>query len=250
MNTETFDKSPAPPATRARLAKDEVNALPLFRYTGKITLARTDADAQHALSRLGPAAILGFDTETRPSFFRGVSYLPSLVQLALEDEVFLFHFKWRPPGPELLSILENPAVIKTGVAVHDDMRFLNAVRPFQPASVIDLGEVARLNNIENRGLRGLAALFLGLRISKTEHCSNWGHGDLSPRQISYAATDAWISRALYVKMREAGLDFSGEENRKDHSPPNDNERRRRHPRARRIVRVSLSGTRKPQHPET
>jgi ribonuclease D len=249
MNTETFDKGSTPPATRARLGKDEVNALPLFRYSGKITLARTDADVRHALPRLGRAAVLGFDTETRPSFFRGVSYLPSLVQLALEDEVFLFHFKWRSLGPDLLSIFENPAVIKTGVAVHDDMRFLGAVRPFRPASVVDLGEVARLNNIENRGLRGLAALFLGLRISKTEHCSNWGHGDLSPRQISYAATDAWISRALYLKMREAGLDFSGEENRKERTLPDDNERRRRF-RARRIVRVSLSGTRTPENPET
>ncbi|MDR1684961.1 MAG: 3'-5' exonuclease domain-containing protein 2 [Desulfovibrio sp.] len=250
MTTETFDKGTAQPATRARLGKDEVNALPLFRYGGKITLVRTDADVRHTLSRLGRAHVLGFDTETRPSFFRGVSYLPSLVQLALEDEVFLFHFKWRPLGPDLLSLLENPAVIKTGVAVHDDMRFLSAVRPFRPASVIDLGEVARLNNIENRGLRGLAALFLGLRISKTEHCSNWGHGDLSSRQISYAATDAWISRALYIKMREAGLDFSGEQNREERTPPGDTERRRRRFRTRKIVRVSLSGTRKPEHPET
>jgi ribonuclease D len=171
------------------------------------------------------------------------------VQLALEDEVFLFHFKWRPLGPDLLSILENPAVIKTGVAVHDDMRFLNAVRPFRPASVIDLGEVARLNNVENRGLRGLAALFLGLRISKTEHCSNWGHGDLSPRQISYAATDAWISRALYLKMHESGLDFSGEANRKEQAPSNDSERGRRF-KARRIVHISLSGGAPPRTPRS
>ncbi|MDR2669417.1 MAG: 3'-5' exonuclease domain-containing protein 2 [Desulfovibrio sp.] len=249
MKNEPHDNGPASPAARARLGKDEVNALPLFRYGGKISLVRTDADAAYALSRLGRPSVLGFDTETRPSFFRGVSYLPSLVQLALEDEVFLFHFKWRPLGPDLLSLFENPAVIKTGVAVHDDMRFLCAVRPFRPASVIDLGEVARLNNIENRGLRGLAALFLGLRVSKTEHCSNWGHGELSPRQISYAATDAWVSLALYLKMREAGLDFSGEENREERTPPDDNERRRRRVRARRVVRVSLSGTRKPENPE-
>jgi hypothetical protein len=249
MSIGPHDGGSALPAARSRLGRDEVNALPLFRFGGGIRPVRTDTDRDYALARLEKAAVLGFDTETRPSFLRGVSYLPSLVQLALEDEVFLFHFKWRPPESALLSLFENPAVIKTGVAVHDDMRFLGAVRPFRPASVVDLGEVARLNGIENRGLRGLAALFLGLRISKTEHCSNWGHGDLSPRQISYAATDAWISRALYVAMREAGLDFSGEENRDAQHPSGGDEQRRRRFRTRRIVRVSLGGSRKPGIPE-
>jgi ribonuclease D len=247
MRAEPYGTGPAQ-AARAKLGKEEVNALPLFRYGGKISLVRTDEDSERALARLSRAEVLGFDTETRPSFFRGTSYAPSLVQLALEDEVFLFHFKWRPMGRELAALLENPRQIKTGVAVHDDMRFLCAVRPFLPASVVDLGEVARLNNIENRGLRGLAALFLGLRISKAEHCSNWGHSELSPRQVSYAATDAWISRALYLKMREAGLDFSGELSREAQARhlPDNRERRRRRLRARKVVRVSLSGPRKPE----
>jgi ribonuclease D len=222
----------------AGLGREEVNALPLFRFSGRINLVRTDAERDYAVDRLSKAAVLGFDTETRPSFTRGVSHLPSLVQFALEDEVFLFHFKWRPPEPSLLSLFENRGVIKTGVAVHDDMRFLRAVRPFLPAAVVDLGEVARLNNVECRGLRGLAALFLGLRISKTEHCSNWGYGELSRRQISYASTDAWISRALYFRMRAAGLDFSGEENR-EALPLPEKKRRQRRFRVRKLGRGSV-----------
>lgn len=207
--------------TSRKLSRDEINALPLFHYEGKVTLVRKPEDMNYALQRLGRKVaagtgqgessalplVLGFDTETRPSFRKGKSYTPSLIQLALEDEVFLFHLKWMPLDKELVSILECPDIVKTGVAVHDDMRFLSKLHPFTPASVLDLGEVARKNKIENRGLRGLAAFFLGVRISKGEQCSNWGNSALSPRQIRYAATDAWISRAVYFSMREAGLDF-------------------------------------------
>ena len=209
-----------------KLSRDAINALPLFHFSGKVSLVRKPEDMDYALRKLIRKAngksphilapdgkteatqVLGFDTETRPSFRKGKSYTPSLIQLALEDEVFLFHLKWMPLGRELISILEDAAIIKTGVAVHDDMRFLAKLAPFTPSSVVDLGEVAARNGIENRGLRGLAAFFLGMRISKGEQCSNWGNSALSPRQIRYAATDAWISRAVYFSMREAGLDFS------------------------------------------
>ena len=207
-----------------KLSRDEINALPLFHYSGKVTLVRTPEDLSHALSRLQSAGlngfdsdtgesgpgdmVLGFDTETRPSFRKGKSYAPSRIQLALEDEVFLFHLKWMPLHEELIAVFEDPCVIKTGVAVHDDMRFLSRMKPFTARSVVDLGDVARRNGVESRGLRGLAAAFLGLRISKGEQCSNWGNSELSVRQIRYAATDAWASRAVYLSMLEAGLDLS------------------------------------------
>lgn len=195
-------------AYSAKLSRDEINALPLFHYEGKITLVRSPKDLEKALARLQVESVLGFDTETRPSFRKGKSYSPTLVQLATENEVFLFHLKWMPLGSDLLNLLRSPDIIKTGVAVHDDMRFLAGMSSFTPRGVVDLGEMARRNNVENRGLRGLAAAFLGLRISKSEQCSNWGRRELSPRQIRYAATDAWISRAVYFRMREAGFDLS------------------------------------------
>ena len=206
-----------------KLSRDEINALPLFHYSGKVTLVRTPDALEYAIKRLcsckaeesalghgGAVAdqVLGFDTETRPSFRKGKSYMPSLIQLALEDEVFLFHLKWMPLHEELISIFENERIIKTGVAVHDDMRFLGRLKAFTARSVVDLSDVARDNGIETRGLRGLVAEFLGMRISKGEQCSNWGNSELSPRQIRYAATDAWVSRAVYLSMLRAGLDFT------------------------------------------
>jgi ribonuclease D len=153
------------------------------------------------------AGVLGFDTETRPSFRKGKNYTPSLIQIALPDEVFLFHLNWLPLGADLIGLLEDPRVIKTGVAARDDMRELAKLSPFTPHGVVDLDEVAAKNGIKTPGLRSLAAMFLGLRISKGEQCSNWGNKALSPRQIRYAATDAWVSRAIYFSMRNAGLRF-------------------------------------------
>jgi hypothetical protein len=208
--SEPYTKKAADPgkAARAKLSREEINALPLFHYEGKISLVRSAKDMESAVKRLRGAPVLGFDTETRPSFRKGKSSSPSLVQLAAENEVFLFQLKLQPMRAGLVELFENPAVIKTGVGVHDDMRFLAGLSPFTAQAVVDLGEVARRNGVDNRGLRGLAAAFLDLRISKGEQCSNWARQELSPRQIRYAATDAWISRAVYFSMLEAGFDVS------------------------------------------
>ncbi|MDR2489605.1 MAG: 3'-5' exonuclease domain-containing protein 2 [Desulfovibrio sp.] len=191
----------------AGLSKEDINGLPLFHYTGKTTLVRSEPELADAMQRLLAEKVLGFDTETRPSFSKGTIHSPSLIQLATEHEVFLIHLKWIPLHPELMRLFENPAIIKTGVAAHDDMRFLAKLAPFSPCSVIDLTVAASYNRMEYRGLRGLAAAFLGVRISKGEQCSNWANKELSPRQIRYAATDAWISRALYLRMLHSGISF-------------------------------------------
>jgi ribonuclease D len=202
---ESGDPCGAALGMRATLSKEDINALPLFHYTGKVSLVCTEREQAEAMQRLLEEKVLGFDTETPPSFSKGKSYSPSLIQLATQDEVFLFHLKRLPLGTGLIRLFENPEVIKTGVAAHDDMRFLTKLAPFNPCSVIDLNMLARKHSIENRGLRGLAAGLLGVRISKSAQCSNWASKELSPRQIRYAATDAWVSRALYMRMLDSGL---------------------------------------------
>jgi ribonuclease D len=193
---------------QGKLSKEAINALPLFRYEGTVTLVRTPEELDAAVSRLSREKLLGFDTETPPAFRKGKNYAPTLVQLAGAKEVALFPFKWQPLGSGLISLFENQDIIKAGVAAHDDMRFLVKIAPFKPQSVIDLSLVAHNNKIENLGLRGLAAAFLGLRISKGERCSNWGNIELSSRQVRYAATDAWASRAICLAMNDLGFDFS------------------------------------------
>lgn len=187
------------------LSKGEINALPLYAYDGPITLVTTPQEEAEALQKLHNIPVIGFDTETKPSFKKGTSYNPSLIQVATYQEVFLFHLKSLPLSQDLITIFENTRTLKAGVAISDDMRTLGNLMPFAPKGLVDLGSAAKHHNIAHQGLRGLAALLLGVRISKSEQCSNWGRSALTDKQIRYAATDAWISLALYLRMNELNL---------------------------------------------
>jgi ribonuclease D len=197
--------SAAPDEEGRKLSRDDINTLPLFSYSGEVFLIRTTEGVEKALERLSGETVLGFDTETRPSFIRGKSYAPSLVQLAGESAIYLFQLKWQPLSSPLAGLLASGNVVKAGVAAHEDMHALEKLYPFTPAGVVDLAAVARRHHLQNQSLRALAAFFLGIRVSKGEQCSNWGMRDLTMRQVRYAATDAWVSRAIYLRMREQGM---------------------------------------------
>ena len=119
--------------------------------------------------------------------------------------MYLVQLSWWPFGPELAGLLADPAVVKAGVAIGDDMRELARLYPFKPAGMVDLGMVARAHQLTTQGLRTLAANLFGQRISKGPQCSNWSVMELNKRQVIYAATDAWIGRAIYLRMRELGM---------------------------------------------
>ena len=114
---------------RRRLSHDEINALPLYHYEGPVYLVRTPQEWESALPDLRTADLLGFDTETRPSFHKGKRNDPALVQLATEAAVYLVQLVCLPFGPHLASILANPEQIKVGVAIQDDMRELARLYP-------------------------------------------------------------------------------------------------------------------------
>ena len=194
---------------RQNLSKDEINEYPLYKYKGKIVLVQTEEEMEAPLARIRQEKILGFDTETKPSFRKGKAYTPAILQLACSDVVFLFLLRKLSLGSALSSVLADPAIIKTGVAVRDDMRFLGELYPFEPAAISDLSDIARRNGLKVYGLRGLAARLLNVRISKSARCSNWNNAELTSQQVSYAATDAWISRELYLRMREMGMALNG-----------------------------------------
>ena len=188
-----------------RLTGDEINALPLCHYEGPVHVIRVLEDWKRALPRLREERVLGFDTETRPSFRKGRRNAPALVQLATARAVFLVQLAWMPFGPYLAEILANPDQIKAGVGVRDDMRDLAKLHDFEPAGLVDLGGVARAHKLPCQGLRTLAANLFGWRISKGSQCSNWSLMELTQRQIAYAATDAWIGRLIFLRMCEEGL---------------------------------------------
>lgn len=194
---------------RRRLEHEEINALPLCQYKGEIRLVRSQDDWEDALETLEAAHVLGFDTETRPTFRKGKSHPPALIQLAAESVVYIVQLRMLPFSSRHAAILANPGIIKAGVGIGDDMAALARCHDFAPSGHVDLGKVATLNGLPNHGLRTLAASLFGWRISKGPQCSNWNLQQLSARQIQYAATDAWISREIFIRMRELGLRGTG-----------------------------------------
>ncbi|MDR3228279.1 MAG: 3'-5' exonuclease domain-containing protein 2 [Puniceicoccales bacterium] len=190
---------------RLRIEKETIAALPLRQYTGSIILVEDPEDTPAAVARLAKERVLGFDTESRPSFHAGTTYLPSLIQLAGENAVWLFRLDACGGVPPLFPILRNPKILKVGVAVRDDIRGLQDRAPFKDGGFVEISTFTRRAGIENTGLKALAAHYLGLRISKGAQVTNWANRRLTPQQITYAATDAWVSRELYLAIEKQGL---------------------------------------------
>jgi ribonuclease D len=191
------------PGFDRRMSKDEINGCPVARWTGPVSVVRTNGELDAAIRRLAGHTLLGFDTETRAAYTKGESYPPSLLQLATATEVFIFQFKHLGLAEPLRTVLADPDIVKTGVGLDYDVRELKKISRFKAAGFVDLGDRARKAGIKNHGLRGLAAVFLGFRISKGAQTSNWARDELTSKQIQYAATDAWVGRKLYLALEQA-----------------------------------------------
>lgn len=186
--------------------KADINEMPLRRYEGPIVVVRTEKQRAQALKEIAGESLLGFDTETRPVFKKGKKPgPPSLVQLATSSCAYVFQINLLPLCNGLCDLLADESIIKTGVAVRDDILGLQRLAEFDPASFIDLSDISASAKMQTHGLRNMAANLLGFRISKSAQCSNWAKEKLTPQQVNYAATDAWVSRELYLALDDLGL---------------------------------------------
>lgn len=194
------------PAQFARTPSPEaINELPIRRYEGAVRLVQTAEEAERALADFATERVVGLDTETRPAFRAGESHPPALAQAATARAVYLFPLLRMDFSATLAELIASATTAKAGIGLAEDLRQLRKVFPFEPAAIVDLGAVARRHGLERSGVRALAALFLGFRVPKATKTSNWAARRLSPQQISYAATDAWVCRELYLKFEALGL---------------------------------------------
>jgi ribonuclease D len=185
---------------RQSISKEEITALPLRSYAGPIHVIDSDEKMGEAARALRKEKVLGFDTETRPAFKAGESYLPALVQLAGSESVYIFQLRHITAYGPLAAILADKRALKAGVAVRDDLKKLGAMFSFKPAGFVELADMSSKLGIKNAGVRGLGALLFGFRISKRAKISRWDAPELTKEQIAYAATDAWICREIYFEL--------------------------------------------------
>lgn len=185
------------PVEKRKISKAEINDLPLIAWEGEIQILESIEKMEAVAATLANESHLGFDTETRPSFKKGDYYPPALIQLATKHCVYLFRISETETFDPLLPILESPHILKTGVAIKDDIKELRAIKDFTPKGFIEIADITAKLGYENRGLRALAGLLLQGRISKAAQVTNWACQKLNNKQVRYAATDAWISREIY-----------------------------------------------------
>lgn len=182
------------------ITKDEINRLPLRKYEGKIIIISNAKSMAYAAHELKQHKAIGFDTEKRPAFQKGIKNQVALLQLAIPEKVFLIRLKLTGITPELIKILSDENILKVGIGTADDIGSLQDMEKFEPAGFLDLNKVSERLGIENIGVRNLTALILGFRISKRQQVTNWERLKLTENQINYAATDAWVCLEIYNKL--------------------------------------------------
>jgi ribonuclease D len=185
---------------KENITVEEIAEHELSWFKGEIVLVDNIKTFYEVFPRLLGSDLLGFDTETRPTFKKGRKNSVSLIQLATAELACLFRINKIGIPDELIGLLSDPSVTKAGVAVHDDIRFLKGVKKFSPDGFIDLQNLVKEYGIQSSGLKKLSAIVLGFRISKRQQVTDWEAEQLTEAQQIYAATDAWVCHQIYKKL--------------------------------------------------
>jgi ribonuclease D len=185
---------------RENITSEELAECELSWFKGEIVMVDNLKTYSEVIPRLLGRDLLGFDTETKPTFKKGRKNSVSLIQLSTGNLACLFRINIIGFPEELVKLLSDPSVIKAGVAVHDDIRFLKGVKKFSPGGFVDLQIFVKDYGIQSSGLKKLAAIVLGFRISKRQQVTDWEAVQLTEAQQVYAATDAWVCHQIYNKL--------------------------------------------------
>ena len=184
----------------ANISNDDVAALEAVHFDGRIEVVKTPDALAKACKELAKHSLIGFDTETRPSFTAGVSNKVALLQLSTEDHCYLIRLNKVALSRDILAILSSKSISKVGADVRNDISALNKLRHFTPNNFIDLQSEVSKYGIEDKSLRKISGIVLGKKVSKAQRLSNWEAKNLTPQQQMYAATDAWVCVEIYNKL--------------------------------------------------
>ena len=187
------------------ISVEEIEQLELATFDGPIIVVdKINEDYAEAVDYLSAQCVLGFDTETKPCF---QPHQPrnqmALLQLSGPDKAYLFRLHSVGLPKPVAAILANPNIVKVGAAVKDDIRGLQKYLKFTAKNFVDLQIIGQDYGIKDKSVKKMAAIIMGVKVSKAQQLSNWEAPVLSGPQLKYAAIDAWICREMYLKLKSS-----------------------------------------------
>ncbi|MBR3407646.1 MAG: 3'-5' exonuclease domain-containing protein 2 [Paludibacteraceae bacterium] len=174
--------------------------MPLAKFEGEVIVVDHEEQVAEAVGYLNRQTIVGVDTESRPSFKRGVHYPTALVQISTEERCYLFRLTHIGMPQDLADFFANSKICKVGLAFRDDINGLRRRRDFKPRNCVDLQQMVGRYGILDLGLQKMFAICFGRKISKSQQLTNWENSHLTPEQARYASTDAWATLLIYKDL--------------------------------------------------
>jgi ribonuclease D len=185
--------------------KEAINQMPRVSFQGRIHVIDAISQVKSAVAALRTAAIVGFDTETRPCFKRGERHNAALIQLSTDTDAFLFRIN-KTGIPEILKqFLEDPSCIKAGLSTTDDFHQIARLTDFHPAGFIEIQQLVKRFEITDMSLQKIYAILFQHKISKSQQLTNWEAPQLTEQQQCYAAIDAWACLRIYNYLKAGGF---------------------------------------------
>ncbi|HWA34895.1 MAG TPA: 3'-5' exonuclease [Cyclobacteriaceae bacterium] len=193
--------SKRPRFEKTSITDEEMHALPLRAFEGTVVVISDPEALASAFLEISTHHFVGFDTETKPVFVRGHYNKVAILQLALPEKVFIIRLRATGFTDEMVHFFQNENIVKAGVAIRDDIKALQHLKKFKPGGFVELAALSKEAGLEVESVKKLTALLLGFRISKSAQTSNWEADNLNEKQISYAATDAWVCLKIYEILK-------------------------------------------------
>lgn len=185
------------------ITREEIDQLPLKTFSGDLVVVDSFEKIKKSLDYLQKQRILGFDTETKPSFKKGQKNDVAMLQLSSAGKSFIFRLNKIGLPEGLVKILSNTKIIKVGADIKQDLSALQKIGNFIPNGFIDIQKYSNEFGIIDNGLKKLTAIILGFKISKAQRLTNWEAPELTTSQLIYAATDAWVCYKIFTKLQKS-----------------------------------------------
>ena len=191
-------------------SKTETSLLPLFEgiSSDQIYVPGTPAECRNAVDEILAAGIGGFDTEAKPTFRKGQkSEGPHVVQVALTDKAFIFQLHRSECEKAAAEIIASRHILKVGFGLKNDHKQIRNRLGITLDHVLDLDQVFRKLGYHGQiGVRGAMGVLLKqcFKKSKSITTSNWALPELTPRQLLYAANDAYAALKIMEALQAEG----------------------------------------------